>query len=783
MLKRTILTLVAFAATLLANAQGIGSWQVYPSYWIASQNLAVGTKVYCLTISQETEIVVDKQLQKIYSYNLLCYDTEDSSVKTYDCLNDLNDLKIEHMAYSQQARRLILVYENGNIDLLDLDDNVQNIASLKESTLTNRTVSDVFVDGSTAYLATGFGYITVDMAEGVIRETYQLGLDVQQIGVKDEVIYLGTSSGLYCSTDENLHLASNWKKVNATVGYNAMEVFDGELLILHTSSKKVYKLDENGNFAPFLANGNLQYLTQSNGKLLIGNPSVLHVYASKSNFRTVETSGDWKWVACTSTTYWACQGHNGMHGYKLSEGQFTETVGTIQPNSPVRDFSYRMHYVGDRLLVAGGINTPYAIYNATTAMYYEDGQWTNFDEATPVEQYPSLRHWNTTNLVQDPNDPSHHFASPYRTGLYEYRDGKLAKLYNSENSPIQQIGNHGLNYNSAVGLQYDADGNLWMCNQETDTIIRVLTASGQWRALYYAELAGIPTCDDYLFSTSGINFLVCRRKTSASDPGFFGFKTNGTLNSTRDDKHILRSRFENEDGTSYSPNQFYCMAEDLNGQIWCGTDDGLFVIEDPETYFDEDFTFLQIKIARDDGSGLADYLLSGVAVTCIAVDGANRKWIGTNNNGLYLISADGQEMVHHFQTSDSPLLSDNIQCIAIHPTSGLVMIGTDAGLCSYMADATEAEEELNYDNVKSYPNPVGPDYTGPITVDGLSMDSEVKICTTTGQLVWSGTSNGGRFTWNGCNKQGKRVASGVYNVVANNAAGKKAIVTRIVVIR
>ena len=111
------------------------------------------------------------------------------------------------------------------------------------------------------------------------------------------------------------------------------------------------------------------------------------------------------------------------------------------------------------------------------------------------------------------------------------------------------------------------------------------------------------------------------------------------------------------------------------------------------------------------------------------------------------------------------------------------MIGTDAGLCSYVSDATEAAEELISDNVLVYPNPVRPDYTGPIAIKGLTMDSEVKILSTTGQLVWMGTSAGGTCTWNGTNKQGRRVASGVYHVVANNAEGKKAIVSRIIVIR
>ena len=210
---------------------------------------------------------------------------------------------------------------------------------------------------------------------------------------------------------------------------------------------------------------------------------------------------------------------------------------------------------------------------------------------------------------------------------------------------------------------------------------------------------------------------------------------------------------------------------------------GLFVIDDPTTFFDNDFRFTQVKIPRNDDSGLADYLLNGVNISCIAVDGGNRKWIGTTGNGIYLVSADGTEMLQHFLADETPLLSDNIQCIAIHPHTGQVMIGTDKGLCSYMSDATQAEEELEKGNVIAYPNPVGPDHQSAIRIEGLTHNAEVKICSVSGQLIWTGRSNGGTCTWNGQDKRGKRVASGIYNVISNNEDGKKAVVTRIIVIK
>ena len=760
-----------------AAAQTIGEWQVYPSYWIAQRNIVVGNSVYGLTTAQETMMSnnVDKETQ---TFNLMRYDNEDTSVKTYNSIDDLNGQHIAQMAYSQEAKRLILVYDNGNIDLLDLKDQVQNIASLQQSTLNNRQVNDVFVDGKMAYLATGFGYITIDMQEGVIRDTYQLDYNVLQIAVLDGIIYLGTTTGLYRSTDKNLHLVANWQKTNGAVSYLAMEVFDGTLFILQATG--LYQLLENGNLKTVHQERGIRFLCQSGGQLMFGTKDAIHIFTSQNDHKRIDMANEWQWVSLSGNTYWVSQGMDGLHAYRLADDTFKETVGSIQPNSPVRDFSYRVQYVGDRLLVSGGINTDNPIRNPATAMYYEDGKWTNLDEKTMAAEYPDLHHWNTTHIVQDPNDPSHIFTSNYRTGLYEYRDGKFVKLYNSENSPLLQIRNYGLNYVSCVGLQYDGNGNLWMMCQNTDTIVRIIQPSGKWVSLYYEEIDGSPTTDDYLFTTSGVNFLVSRRMDAR---GFFAFHTNGTLNTVRDDRHLLRQTLTNQDGTTYSPDRFFCMAEDLDGRVWCGTEAGLFVINDPTKFFDSDFAYEQIKISRNDGSGLADYLLSGVAVTSIVVDGANRKWIGTNSNGLYLISWDGQELLQHFQAEDSPLLSNNIQGLAIHPTTGVVMIATDQGLCSYVSDATEAAEVLDADNIVAYPNPVRPDYTGPITVRGLTMDSEVKILSSTGQLVWNGTSNGGTFTWNGTNKSGRRVSSGVYHVVANNASGKKAVVCRIIVIK
>ena len=177
-----------------------------------------------------------------------------------------------------------------------------------------------------------------------------------------------------------------------------------------------------------------------------------------------------------------------------------------------------------------------------------------------------------------------------------------------------------------------------------------------------------------------------------------------------------------------------------------------------------------------------DYLLGNIAITAIAIDGGNRKWFGTNGNGVFLISSDNNTQVQHFTTDNSPLPSDIIMDILVDGSTGRVYFATDKGLCSYLSDATEPATSMTKDNVYAYPNPVRPDYTGPITVVGLTYDAEVKITTANGTLVAEGRSTGGTFTWDGCDSEGRRVASGVYMVHTSTSSGEKGTVCKIAIV-
>ena len=255
--------------------------------------------------------------------------------------------------------------------------------------------------------------------------------------------------------------------------------------------------------------------------------------------------------------------------------------------------------------------------------------------------------------------------------------------------------------------------------------------------------------------------------------GVLVFDDRATLNTTSDDR---KRKLGFTPGIGNIPgNEVYCLAEDEDGEIWVGTNDGVGVFYSPENVFNTSgFDCQRILLEQD---GTLQELLKGQEVTAIAVDGANRKWIATRGGGVFLMSADGTQEVRHFTATNSPLLSDNVVALAIDPISGEVFFSTDKGLISYNSDAIVGGEKN--EDVMAYPNPVRPEYRGPIAIRGLVKDADVKITDIQGNVVFKTTALGGQAIWDGNNFSGQRAATGVYLVFITNEDGSETAITKI----
>lgn len=744
-------------------------WTIYAAYHDASKCVSVGSKIYVLSDG-----------------GLYSYDYEDMDVVTYDKSGVLSDNGIFDISYCSEEKTLVIVYNNGNIDLLYDDGSVYNMTDFKNKTAGDKTINDIYVNGKNMYMSTNYGLLIVDIAECIFSKTYTLDYGINSVAVDGNFIYAATDNGVYKgNTADNLQDKSKWSVITK----NAIDEFidfNGKLYSLTSSG--VFSIDKSTFAMTNISKFSAKYWSICNDMLLLSDASSLYSVGTDGKMTLLDGKGI-RTADYAGNTYWCACGTDGLKGMSLKDGKFTENVSSVIPDSPMRNYSYFLRMTPEnRLLVAGGSFNYNGQSFPGTLMKYENQSWTCFDEETPIATVGKSLYVNVTDIAQDPNDSEHHFAGSASDGIFEFKDYKMVNHYDYRNSPLQSILPSSSRPNAYVwitGLEYDKDGNLWMLNNQTDTIVRILKNDGKWAALYYSEIKDIPTLDQVLFDNRGWAWINCRRTTNnpVNYAGVFCVDTKGTLENTADDSRKFITRFSNQDGVAYSPDLFNCIAEDLDGNIWFGTDKGPFVTYSPEDVFDNGFYFTQVKIPRNDGTNLADYLLSDVNITCITIDGGNRKWMGTSGNGVYLLSSDGIEMIEHFTTENSPLISDNIESIAIDGSTGEVFFGTDAGLVSYLGTATDPAGSLSDDNIKVYPNPVRPEYTGRIYITGLMRDTDVKIVSASGYLVNSGTSVGGEYTWDGKNKGGKRVASGVYYVLAADAEGNSGAVAKILVIR
>ena len=764
MVKR-IFAILSILIAITANA-GIGDWVLYPSYHNATYCQTAGDKVYVLASGA------------LYSYN-----TSDEEVRVYDKINTLSDIDITHIEYCKDIKALVVVYSNANIDILFDDEEVYNITDFKNKPLPDKRINGVDIQGTTAYLSTVFGIVELDLEEYEFTNTYTTGLNTYCTYLFNGTLFCGTETGMYsCATDKNLLDKNNWVKKNNYFTKAICEL-DG-MLYCYLDEYGIYSYNASNNILKDVVynHGEKYNAMYSNGKEIIASAKKKTTIITSPTDVTVYKNSNSNFILKDGNHFWDCKGYNGIVKCIAKDGEIIVNSTSVTPDSPIRNYCEYMKFASDdKLLVAGG-NLNYfdiTFYDGTLMEYdYSGNRWNNLPEDT-IKQATGIPYLNLCAIDEDPAEPGHYFAGSFGYGLYEFRNGKFVKHYSTHNSPLESVIPTNTRFVRIPSVKFDKEGNLWCINTGTKNIVKVLKSDGTWCELYYKPIEKLATMVEPVMDSRGWLWM----KSLQGEAGIFCAKMNGTpLDNSDDESKAWLNKFVNQDGISYDIYQVFALAEDREGQMWVGTNTGLFVIDNPKTFFNNG-VFKQIKVPRNDGTGLADYLLSGTYIKSIQVDGANRKWIGTNDDGVYLISADGLETIHHFTTDNSPLPSNSIVSIAINDRSGEVFIGTDKGIASYMSDATRPEEKLDESNIYAYPNPVKADYSGNIAIVGLTHDCNVKIVDTAGYLINEGTSNGGLYTWNGRNARGEKVASGVYYVLTYDSNGNEGVATKIVVIR
>ncbi|MCP9236866.1 hypothetical protein [Lewinella sp. JB7] len=714
---------------------------------------------------------------------LFFLDKEDLSFRPFTRTDGLAGGRINIVEYHEPTATLIIVYDNSTIDLLR-DGRFTTLRQIDNFNFSGdkRIYGVSFGDNNRVYLAAGYGVSALSLTDETFLFTTFTGVGVAQAAEFDGSLYAATEEGLYRVplTGVNLNDFNNWDLLGPGVGLpgdystNTVTVWKGKLYF--GVNEDVWRLTGSRadlHYDAPVRRNRLQYLAGGGDLLLAGYQCTTGNCADRAVIALEENPGAERQLPdCAYRTVNAIEDERG----RIWFGDAAESIRYLTaPNGdcrriaypgPLDDKNYRLLHDGTSLWVAPGQldenTTP--TFDFKGVYRFRDGSWTTVDR----NNTPAFRGRNGSvggdddvatiiDVDYDPVNRVHYFSSFFEGVVGLDAEGE-ATLYDETNSSLQLAPDAGPGRIRAAGAATDAAGFTYFGVSRADQngIVSVRSPDGAWAAL--GQSCELNIAIDIAVDRQGYVWVLHR---GGGDGGITIIDPMGTPLDPSDD----RCRTITTSTSELPTNEVRSIAVDLDGAVWIGTTMGIVVFECGDRLFDvTTCPGRRPQVEADDGFG--GFLLETEEIRAIAVDGGNRKWIGTNG-GAYLLSEDGRDQLRFFDRGNSPLLDDLVRDIAIDPNSGTVYFGTELGVISYRSNATLAAPSFAPELVV-FPNPVEPGYAGQIAIQGLMRDARVKITDLSGKLVEEGTAIGGQFTWAGTDYNGRRVTTGVYLIFASS---------------
>ncbi len=741
MWRRFQLTFWTLGIATLLSAQAdlkIGQWKSHLPYYVGRAITQSETTVYYA--SPWSIFMIDK-------------DDPNYTASFISKVEGLSDVGMGQIKYAPNQETLIACYSNSNIDLIKPGE-IINLPFIKEdpNIIGDRQIYNIFLQGDDlAYLACGFGVVELNVAREEFGFTTKMNLKVNDIVIYNNTFYAATDEGIYSAPNDgitNLQDFGNWNLLGESDGFPAdysaqhLELYNDKVYI--SINNILFEYDGSTLVEVYQEIDHGVFFMSAEGEHLIMGMNCLNDCAGKVYFfdenLNITTSGE----ECVNRPHYAMEDQFGKVWYsdRWDRIRITESAGgeCIERN-------YNSPYTHDALEIVINNNEVYVATenppaNSTNGFYvYKDNEWEIYNGLFD-SQLRTIR--SVYRLAVHP-ETAEVFIGTFYNGLW-VKNGEEFTQFDNENSPLDE----GLEPGRirVGGLAFDQNNNLWMTNHTAQNPIVVRLNDGTWR-------------NDFNISTKAIQDIVVDQAGNkwclidGTSQGILVFN-EGDINDPTDDQ----TRIITTSGTNLPTNRVNSIAVDLDGDVWVGTDEGAVVFECGGNVFDAQNCRGSRRIVQVDGFNA--YLLETESVQTIAVDGANRKWFGTTN-GVFVQSANGEEQVANFNVDNSPLFDNEVTDIAINNNTGEVFIGTSKGLISLKSEATSGGV-VHQPQVYAYPNPVAPEYSGPIAIKGLPRDANVKITDVRGQLVYEGQALGGQAIWDGLDYNGRKAASGVYLV-------------------
>ena len=742
------------------NNIGIGQWRDHLPFNNGNSLAQSINFVYCAT--QNGVIIFSK---------------EDNSIERLSRANGLSDINLACISFDEPSNSLMIGYKNGNLDLVQ-NNQVINIGDIKRSTVIQggKTINAIRFFGDRAYICCNFGIVVYDLSKKEIRTTLYpsiLNPDIRDVASDGTRIFAATSKGLFTANLSNpaLPYYVAWTQDSLlkekTLGH--VTWFDGGIYVSNIvengiNQDTIFNV-KNGQLSILRAGEAYYGISSTPNKMVITinyGAAIVNVNADSLQTELIYPSPaprDAIIDKVYSNIIWIADRDKGLaRNQDYSQNTIYEVPGPSSPNA------FRIKSSNGTTWVAPGAwDIAYSPLYLIDGVFKFDGvDWSTFALPTATDY---LR--DVVSLCIDPADANHIYAASWGNGVGEINNGTLVQQFGADNSAIVGIDNYP-NDIRVSDLALDSDGNLWVSSSSSAKPLAVKTPSGEWSNFSFNSTVNSQFLGNMLIDSAGLKWIIVQNR------GLLVVKTEGTSLSGY---KVLNDQIGNG---ALPSNSVLSMAQDLDGQVWVGTSKGICVFYTPEAIFETGSSNWDAQTIIVDQDGFNQYLLKEEEVTAIAVDGANRKWIGTSKAGIFVVSEDGTQQIAQYTFENSPLISNTINSLTLDGVSGELFIGTDVGICSFRTDATTGKETFGH--VYAFPNPVEHDYTGTIAISGLVRDADVKITDVSGNIVYSTVAKGGTAVWNGNLFSGERAATGVYLVFSTNADGSQTQVTKILFI-
>jgi hypothetical protein len=743
------------------NLPPIGNWREHFNY---QNTIAViqGDKLYCAT-----------------SNNVFSIDAT-NEIERYSKVTGLNDVGVSAIGWDDFTQQLVIAYNSSNIDVLK-GSIVTNIGDITRSNISgNKSIYAIYCNAGYAYLCSGLGIIVVNLQSYDIKDTWIIGSNGNQINTRaciqlNQQFYAATDEGLKTAPSIGVNLANyqNWNTLGGTNGLptgSVKNIVTANGTLYAQIQDTIYAL-QNNQWINWYSDNNWPIVQiEASGKNILvcqrtatGNSRVITLNSNAGITNTIAVPNVISFpkdAILVNSTTWIADYYGGLSAFN------NNTYQRYIPNGPLGPASGDMVFSGQTLYVAAGsVNDAWNyLYNRNGIYILQNGIWNDVGAYTNPALDTTL---DFIALTTDKRDGSI-WAGSYGGGLV-HLNGTSLQIYKQNNSTLQPaIGDPG-SYRIS-GLAFDNQNNLWIANYGAALNLQVLKNDGSFKGISIPFTLTENAVSQIVVDDANQLWIV-----SPKNNGLICYNYGTSIDATNDDQWQL---LQTGIGKGNLPgNNVYCLAKDKNGFIWVGTNNGIGIIQCALNYFQQPCDAVWPVIQQDQFAG---YLFQGQQVKCIVVDGANRKWVGTNN-GVWLVSAEGDKIIQHFTASNSPLPDNNVQKLVIEPITGEVFISTFTGIVSYRSTATEGT--ATNDSVLVFPNPVPPGYSGTIAIRGVADNALVKIADLSGRLVFQTQALGGQAIWNGVNYKGEKVASGIYLVlIRDQITGQEKLATKIAII-